>query len=44
MFPALDEDSVSTYSIEGVVGSKDEQDAIALYKELLGRKAVAESH
>ena len=27
-----------------LVGSKDEQDAIALYKELLGRKAVAESH
>jgi len=27
-----------------LVGSKDEQDAITLYKELLGRKAVAESH
>jgi len=27
-----------------LVGSKDEQDAVALYKELLGRKAVAESH
>jgi len=27
-----------------LVGSKDEQDAIALYKELLGRKTVAESH
>jgi len=27
-----------------LVGAKDEQDAIALYKELLGRKAVVESH
>jgi len=27
-----------------LVGSKDEQDALALYKELLGRQAVAESH
>ena len=27
-----------------LVGSKDEQDAIALYKELLGRKAVNGSH
>ena len=27
-----------------LVGSKDEQDAIALYKELLGRKAVTGSH
>ncbi|KAG2477866.1 MAG: 4-methyl-5(B-hydroxyethyl)-thiazole monophosphate biosynthesis protein [Nitrosopumilales archaeon] len=27
-----------------LVGSKDEQDAIALYKELLGRKAMTESH
>ena len=27
-----------------LVAAKDEQDAIALYNELLGMKAVAESH
>ena len=27
-----------------LVGAKDEQDAISLYQELLGRKAVVESH
>jgi len=27
-----------------LVGAKDEESAVALYKELLGRKAVIESH